>query len=74
MTAPMFVRAPSTLELLRQNGLILTDDFFAVYPVDGKNLSSENDLPISIGTRRRKHIPISRFISVTQTVWHLPGR
>jgi len=32
---------PSTLELLRQKGLILTDDFFTVYPVDGKNLIGE---------------------------------
>jgi len=32
---------PSTLELLQQNGLILTDDFFTVYPVDGNKLIGE---------------------------------
>ncbi|RPI66014.1 MAG: hypothetical protein EHM38_10770, partial [Geobacteraceae bacterium] len=32
---------PSTLELLRQKGLILTDDFFAVYPVDENLLIGE---------------------------------
>ncbi len=32
---------PSILELLRQNDLILTDDFFTVYPVDGDALIGE---------------------------------
>ena len=32
---------PSTLELLKQKNLILTDDFFTVYPVDGNDLIGE---------------------------------
>ena len=32
---------PSSLELLQQNDLILTDDFFTVYPVDGNKLVGE---------------------------------
>ena len=32
---------PSTFELLQQNGLLLTDDFFTVYPVDGNKLIGE---------------------------------
>jgi len=32
---------PSSLELLQQNDLILTDDFFTVYPVDSEKLIGE---------------------------------
>jgi hypothetical protein len=32
---------PSSLELLKQNDLLLTDDFFTVYPVDGNKLIGE---------------------------------
>ncbi|HSO12418.1 MAG TPA: hypothetical protein VLT51_08585 [Anaerolineales bacterium] len=32
---------PSSLELLKQNDLTLTGDFFTVYPMDGKNLIGE---------------------------------
>jgi hypothetical protein len=33
---------PSSLELLQKNDLILTDDFFTVYPVDGNKLIGES--------------------------------
>ena len=54
---------PSTLELLQQNDLLLTDDFFTIYPVDENKLIGEHFAYLYQRAAEDAHPEIDRIVA-----------